>query len=350
MIEQWLVFLEVLCISGSLSNAGVVVKNQKEIDLKVFRICRQKPPSQCRENRQAFYFDIQLGTCTLFNYGKCAENADSDNNFESLNACQTSCGDVPSCPPASVLPPPAGCKYDIVSEPDYVLPYCPYPKLTCPNKIGEVSDFHCLKENKAEEETYSLSCEFLLDSLYDLEMDALADEGSENTENELNDKPKARKRRQTKAVKDLLERTTKTGKTLTQLVEEELKGSSDFDEMSQSIRKLPFYPRPDIPEDEEIARKKVCNSLIQLPGVKKRFCTTLSHICPHISSTIKTAVENKGGPATIASLKGVNPEGQPDPIDLSPPPGKPPPPRGNGQGGWLGQLGKLLGLFGRGGG
>ena len=52
-------------------------------------MCMQpKEVGPCSDYTPRYYFDSRYGICMKFEYGGCGQN---DNNFETLNECQSTC-------------------------------------------------------------------------------------------------------------------------------------------------------------------------------------------------------------------------------------------------------------------
>lgn len=90
-------------------------------------VCRQpKTIGNCQDYVQRFYYDVEDAECRAFLYGGCGAN---DNNFPTMDDCQSRCSSSSLSSPSSPPPPlPDGAAPVPTPEPEFDSRHCMLPK------------------------------------------------------------------------------------------------------------------------------------------------------------------------------------------------------------------------------
>jgi len=131
----------------------------------------------------------------------------------------------------------------------------------------DLQPLQCDDSILAEERAHSASCEILMDAVYDLEMSGSAatnnpEERTSILQSQRHREPNSRKPERNRIVRRKRDQATTAATSIDQPYTP------------------PFLPSANMTPYENQVRLQVCKSLLQMPGIRRRCCTTLWVTCP----------------------------------------------------------------------
>jgi len=161
-----------------------------------------------------------------------------------------------------------------------------------------INNLQCDDTTLEEENAHSASCEILFDALYDLEVSGSSTgQDQNNPEDKRTSALRTRKHREEVVARSKGNHIVKRSVTVQKQIKRQVSTSLNASAVNTSYNvNPPFMPTPNMTAGENRMRLQVCKAMLQLPGVRRRCCTTLWITCPEFGPDAPPVAVNKPDP------------------------------------------------------